>query len=181
MSKARSPRDVCSTTIGTRGLIRCDSLAAGCPDLLVAGRSFLLLLLLRRPKLLARLRELGLDARHLPGDVVERLAQAQVLLEAVERLGRLQHPLDRLLLLALRLERLAHLRVAHLETEIVGDRLEHDLLADRARRLAAHPQLQLLRGLPRQLHVGAGVDPALLERARESADQLARTRLDERP
>src|SRR4051794_14193030 len=100
MSKARSPRDVCSTTIGTRGLIRCDSLAAGCPDLLVAGRSFLLLLLLlRRPKLLARLRELGLDARHLPGDVVERLAQAEVLLEAVERLGRLQHPLDRLLLL----------------------------------------------------------------------------------
>src|SRR3954452_17953296 len=100
MSKARSPRDVCSTTIGTRGLIRCDSLAAGCPDLLVAGRSFLFLLLLRRPTTLARRRGRGDDARHLPDHLGKRLALPRFPLELVERLGRRQPPLHRLLLLA---------------------------------------------------------------------------------
>src|SRR4051812_38765292 len=92
MSKARSPRDVCSTTIGTNGLIAL--LTSRCPEFRLAGRSLLLLLLLRRPQLLARLGELGVDPLHLTGDAVERLAQAQVLLQALECLGRREHALD---------------------------------------------------------------------------------------
>src|SRR5689334_18944517 len=124
MSKARSPRDVCSTTIGINGLIRFSALLTSWgPDLLLARSGFLLL---GRPELLARVRQLGRDPRRALGDRVERLAQPQVLLQPVERVGRLQHPLDRLRLLALPLERLAYLLVGHLEAELVRDRLEHD-------------------------------------------------------
>src|SRR5918998_89029 len=94
MSNARSPREVCSMTIGTSGLTGgpprwCETrrgawsyglLTAGCPQLRI-GRP---LLLLRRPQLLARGVQLRVDALDLRRDPVERGAQADVV---AERLG----------------------------------------------------------------------------------------------
>src|SRR5581483_2108519 len=74
MSNARSPRDVCSTTIGIRGMS--SLLAAGCPHLLRRARLFLVLV--GSPELLARRRLLRRDRLHLGGDAVERLLHAQV-------------------------------------------------------------------------------------------------------
>src|SRR6266540_5520969 len=84
MSNARSPRDVCSITIGIKGLIRFvpPSLSGG-PDFRL-GR----LLLLRRPKLLARAGELDGNSLHLGGDPVERAAQAEILADPVHSVRR---------------------------------------------------------------------------------------------
>src|SRR5437870_2673649 len=96
MSNARSPRDVCSMTIGINGLIRF------APPSLSGGPDFRLdrLLLLRRPQLLPRPCELDGDPLHLRGDPVEGAAQPKVLTQLVEPL-RFQHRRDGLLLLPL--------------------------------------------------------------------------------
>src|SRR5579884_1595352 len=77
MSNARSPREVCSTTIGIRGISTL--LAAGGPQLRLLLRS----LLLGRPDLLARLCDLGVDRLHLGGDPVERALEAEIVADAV--------------------------------------------------------------------------------------------------
>src|ERR1051326_1664748 len=74
MSNARSPRDVCSTTIGIRGIS--SLLAAGGPHLLRSARLFLFLV--GSPELLARCCLLGRDPLHLGDDAGERLLYAQV-------------------------------------------------------------------------------------------------------
>src|ERR1041385_2080484 len=103
MSNARSPRDVCSTTIGIRGLIRAPSsavavqmtslrgargslLARWCPQLLVR----LVPILLGCPDALTRLVLPGAfcgllfgDRLHLGGDPVERPPHADRLAHAV--------------------------------------------------------------------------------------------------
>src|SRR5688572_8882641 len=85
MSKARSPREVCSTTIGTSGLIGRASLAtrtrrpasgARGPDLRGA---LLVLLLVGRPELLARRGLLDRDRRGVLDEQVDRLAHRDVL------------------------------------------------------------------------------------------------------
>src|SRR6185312_11998815 len=97
MSNARSPRDVCSTTIGTSGLIVLASFtysagflpnvatgqqgpfgsAAGCPEL-TSARSLLLALLVRRPELLAGLGLLDTDRLGLLDEQVDREAGGHV-------------------------------------------------------------------------------------------------------
>src|SRR5689334_25189594 len=77
MSKARSPRDVCSTTMGISGIS--SLLATWGPKFRGLGR----LLLLRRPDALARLVQLGRDRLHLGRDAVECLLHAQVVADAV--------------------------------------------------------------------------------------------------
>src|SRR3954470_3804869 len=74
MSNERSPRDVCSITIGINGLIRV-SLASGGPQF----RNFFGLFLLGRPDRLTRLRLGHRDPLHLGRDAVERELQADVL------------------------------------------------------------------------------------------------------
>src|SRR5512146_810728 len=83
MSNARSPREVCSTTIGTNGLIASSLLAAWGPQF----RAGLRLLLLRRPDALARLVQVGRDRLHLGRDPVERLLEAEVVADAVDSSG----------------------------------------------------------------------------------------------
>src|SRR5690242_14740213 len=98
MSKARSPREVCSTTIGTSGLIEPASLAtptgaqptepAACP--LRAGRpdlpaARLVLLLVGRPQLLARRRLLHRDRLCALDEQVDRLAHGDVLAQRLVR------------------------------------------------------------------------------------------------
>src|SRR5262249_11847095 len=126
MSKARSPREVCSTTIGTRGLMARDSIEAGrrtCEraGLVVAGRPelclFLLaLLLLGSPDLLPRLGLLEGNRLRRLGDDVDRLAHDDVL--AHHRVAPV---------LAQAAEELLGCRA--LVFGGVGERLEHLLLA----------------------------------------------------
>src|ERR1044072_6166099 len=83
MSKERSPREVCSTTIGTRGLMvgTLSKAPGGYPPssrLRRPERALLLLLLLRGPDLLARLGLLERDRHRRPDDQVDRLAHANV-------------------------------------------------------------------------------------------------------
>src|SRR5437016_4026646 len=78
MSKARSPREVCSITIGINGLISLLLLSLSRrPDV---SHCFGLLLL-GCPKLLACAREVDRDRLDLGDDTVERAAQQQVLAE----------------------------------------------------------------------------------------------------
>src|SRR6266536_6131614 len=81
MSNARSPREVCSTTIGINGLIAFNSSlgATGGPDLRVGRR----LILLRRTDALTRLVQLGRDRLHVGRDAVERFLEPQVVANAV--------------------------------------------------------------------------------------------------
>src|SRR3972149_8271355 len=87
MSNARSPRDVCSITIGISGLI------SGSPGssrrLLSASRSPYLhvaggLLLLGGPQLLAGSRKVHRDALHSGDDVVEGLLEPQIAPQLLE-------------------------------------------------------------------------------------------------
>src|SRR5947209_1522644 len=93
MSNARSPREVCSTTIGTSGDMAGQSsyspgggfgaavLGAGSPDLPGAGR--FALLATGSPQLLARLGLLDRDRLRVLHDQVDRLAHRDVLAERV--------------------------------------------------------------------------------------------------
>src|SRR4051794_19053513 len=114
MSNARSPREVCSTTIGIRGIS--SLLAAGGPHLLRLLRRFLFLV--RCPKLLTRLSLLGRDLLHLGGDAVERLSQSQIRAHALGS-ASLEELVDVFVFLALLSELGTDLVVGHVETELV--------------------------------------------------------------
>src|SRR5438477_13058570 len=134
MSKARSPREVCSTTIGIRGLM--SLLARWCPQLL--GRGAVLAWgpdALTRSLLLPPLRcLLRRDRLHLGDDPVERLAHPDAVAEAVRAAFREERVDVRLVLAGLD-ELGANLLVPHREPELVGDRLEHQLARDSLRGL----------------------------------------------
>src|SRR4051794_27988174 len=138
MSNARSPRDVCSTTMGTSGLMLLalfrlvgsipsgpERLAMGFgpsaglgarrPDLL--GRLFLLVLL-GRPELVARLRLLDGDGLRRLDHEVDGLAHRDVLAQEVVA-ALLPHPLERLL--DLLLARVAGGLAQRVEQLVVGD------------------------------------------------------------
>src|SRR5712692_6163638 len=125
MSNARSPREVCSTTIGIRGLMR--SLLAGWGPQFLLGRRAILLrspdALTRRFLLCALGRLLLGDRLDLGDDPVERLAQADALADAVgAALG--EELVNVGLLLACAEQLGADLLVGHVQPELVGDRLE---------------------------------------------------------
>jgi hypothetical protein len=125
------------------------------------------------------------NALRLGGNAVERLAQAQVAAQHLLAAG-LEHLAYRLVgivagELRLLADQLVDLGVAHLEAELVGDRLEHELARDREGGFGPHPLHELLRGLAGELEVRLGGDAAALERAPEPVQQLACPRLDERP
>src|SRR5438445_562675 len=75
MSNERSPRDVCSITIGINGLMSGWLLAAGGPQFRLCRRFFLV----RGPDPLARLGLLGGDTLDVRDDAVEGSGQADVL------------------------------------------------------------------------------------------------------
>src|SRR5580765_3324642 len=178
MSKARSPREVCSTTIGINGLI-CSLLASGGPQPL-SGRA----LLFWRPDGLTRgvpLRafrgDLGRDRDHLGRDAVERLPHPDALADAVGAAAG-EERIDVLVLLARVAELGAELVVGDLEPELVCDRLEHELARDRLRRLEIHAPEQVLARGPGEPEVAVDVDAARGEGADEGVQQVARPGLD---
>src|ERR1044072_8771974 len=169
MSKERSPREVCSTTIGTRGLMvgTLSKAPGGYPPssrLRRPERALLLLLLLRGPDLLARLGLLERDRHRRPDDQVDRLAHANVF--ADHRVAAiLAQPLQQLLrrrplLLGGVGQRLGHLLLGDLDLLRLGARRPH----------SPAPQLgfgvrfglldHVLTGLALHLQVGVGAHPA---------------------
>src|SRR4029079_6143496 len=170
MSNARSPREVCSITIGINGLM--SLLASGGPDFLFgSGRSFV-----RGPQLVARLLEVERDPLHLGDDEVESLAHPQVVpqeLVASVLEDLLDDLLDVLLALPLRVlaDELANLVVGHLDAGLVGDGLEDELAGDRHRGLSDETLLELLCSAVRGGEVGVERDLTRLEGLCEAADQ----------
>src|ERR1700675_388512 len=83
MSNARSPRDVCSTTIGTNGLIDAPPLPSagltGRPDRGLRGRRVGLLVVTRCPQLLSCCLLLGRDRRRNLTGPVERALEPELL------------------------------------------------------------------------------------------------------
>src|SRR5919201_2037698 len=187
MSNARSPREVCSITIGINGLMAVTPQAES-PWLLPAGGPQFRLglggFLVGGPDLLARAGGLARDALHLGRDPVERLPQPQVAAQRfVAAAG--EHLLDGLVgivvvQLGLLADQLLDLLVGDLEPELVGDRLEDELARDRELRLRTEPLDELLAALARELEVRLRADDAALERAPERVQQLPSPRPPER-
>src|SRR6202161_2654858 len=112
MSNARSPREVCSTTIGTSGLIFLALVSLRCPDSskrlarrsriargpqlagrlgrLCGGGLLALRVLAGRPQLLARLCLRGRDRGRSTGDQLDGEPRREILAQLVEASGRAQ-------------------------------------------------------------------------------------------
>src|SRR6266542_1394573 len=121
MSNARSPREVCSTTIGINGLIS-PLLPTGGPKLRCGRRPFLPV---RRPDALARLVQLGRDRPYLRRDAIEHLLHAEIVAHTVGA-AALDELVDVLVGLACGPKLLADLVVGDVEPELVRDGLEHE-------------------------------------------------------
>src|SRR5919202_5687622 len=177
MSNERSPREVCSITIGMSGLIAPLLLAGRGPQSCLCLVSFLL----GGPELLARGRELGGDPLHLGGDAVEGVREAERFALGLEApgLSELRDGLVGVLVAApeLRLE----LLVGDVDSELVGGGLEHELARDRLARLGADALDELVAGGAGDLEVVVERDAAALEREGEPLEERPRAGLDERP
>src|SRR5439155_17915584 len=149
MSNERSPRDVCSITIGINGLMSGWLLAAGGPQFRLCRRFFLV----RGPDPLARLGLLGGDTLDVRDDAVEGSGQADVL-----ALGLVHACLARLLDHLLGLvesvaKRRVDLLVGDLNPELVCYRLEYELPGDRGCGLLAQARHEILRRVARELQI----------------------------
>src|SRR5919204_5367926 len=188
MSNERSPREVCSITIGISGLIRAPLnisrvdwssqrlLATGGPQFRLGLGSFLV----RSPDRFARLFLLERDALDVGGDPVERGGEAQALtLRLVGSAGT--ELLDGSIgVFEAFADGRVDLLVADLDPELVGDRLEHQLARDRALRLGAEPRDELVGRVAGHLQVDLQRAAAAAEHLVEALEQGARPRLDDR-
>src|SRR5688500_15645422 len=127
MSKARSPRDVCSTTIGISGLMLLRLLAAWGPNF----HSRSTFLLLRSPKLLSGFRQVDGDSPHPRHHLVERLAHAKVGPQLLQIPALAQAPADLAGVLpglvGLLPNQLVDFLVAHLDRQFVSDSVQDEL------------------------------------------------------
>src|ERR671933_1949472 len=142
MSNERSPREVCSITIGMSGLIAPLLLAGRGPQSCLCLVSFLL----GCPELLARGRELDGDPLHLRGDAVEGAGQAKrlALLLPAARLAELRNRLVGVLVAEPEL--VLELLVRDGDAELVGGRFQHELARDRLLRLGAQALHEIVAG-----------------------------------
>ena len=181
MSNARSPREVCSITIGINGLIS-RLLASGGPQLrLGSGRSFF-----RRPQLLAGAGELERDPLDLGDDQVQRLAHPQVLAEQLVRVRSANTLLDRPRPRRRPRPRACsrtNSRSSSSVTSMPALSATASSASSRATDRAASARRRsssCCGRLVRDREVGLRRDPAALERLDEPVEELARARLDER-
>src|SRR5579875_1098752 len=178
MSNARSPREVCSTTIGTRGVIFAALLSrrfavsclgkpppqptlsacAGSPErrLRPAARP-LQLRLLRGPKPLPRLRPLDRDRLGGLDDQVEGKPRLQLILQLC-KLATVAQPLQ--VRLPLEAKGLCHLLVAWVDPLRLDDCRQRRLPAECLLGVAGEPLKQLLFRLARHPQIGLPADPA---------------------
>src|SRR5262245_45291136 len=145
MSNERSPREVCSITIGINGLISGWLLAAGSPEFRLCRRLFLV----GCPDCLAGGGLLGWDALDLVRHAVEGAGKADVLalrLVDARGAGLLDHLVG---LVEARSKHLVHVLVGNLDAELVGDGFEHELAGNRCGGLLAQASDQVLGGVAR--------------------------------
>ena len=185
MSKARSPREVCSTTIGISGLIGSlpcwlGSTTSARPGAILLGRPDALtrrVLLARAPRP-PRPRSASPRRRRGRAPCASGCSRARGRRRPRRRTRRSSSSV----LAGRRRSSPRMLLVGDLDPELVGDRLEHELARDRLRRLGAEPLLERLgRAVPVSWKYVVDVDPARGERADEAVDELARPRLDDEP
>src|SRR5271165_858577 len=200
MSKARSPREVCSTTIGTSGLIVLASVSLSRPDSSrrlagrsgigrgpqpagSSGRARLLADLLGRPQLLARLRLRRRDRLGSGRDQLDGPARGQFLahlLKAPAAAQVLQHLLGRdALALGSRRGGLEKFLLGWTDALCRDDRREHRLAAQGELGVGLKLGEDLLLGAPDDLRVGLTRDAPMGERVQHPLPHLARTRLDQ--
>src|SRR5205823_4031450 len=143
MSNERSPREVCSITIGINELMSDWLLATGGPQFRLLGWLFLV----GGPERLTGGGPLGRDPLDLGGNAVEDPAQTDRLALNLVNAG-FPHLLDHLVgLLEAVAEGLVDLLVGHLDPELVGGRLQHELAGDRRGGLFAEPRDEILGGV----------------------------------
>src|SRR6266540_1854914 len=147
MSNERSPRDVCSITIGINGLMSGWLLAAGGPQFRLGRRFFLV----RGPDPLTRFGLLGRNALHVGDHAVESTREPHALtlgLVGARGMRLLEHLVGLLEAVA---ERGVDLLVGNLDAELVRDGLEHELAGDRGRGLLAEARNEVLGGVAGEL------------------------------
>src|SRR3954454_4828691 len=120
MSNDRSPRDVCSITIGINGLIQVPPLASGGPQFRVG----LGLFLVGCPDCLTCCRLLRRDALDLGRDAIERTGEPHRLALRGVRAGLASLLDDLVAFLEALAEGLVDLLVRHVDAELVRSRLE---------------------------------------------------------
>src|SRR5216117_655205 len=159
MSNERSPREVCSITMGINGLMSGWLLATGGPQLRLGGWLFLV----GRPDGFAGSGLLGRDALDLADDSVEGTGKAHVFALRVVR-ARLARLLDDLVrLFEAVAEGLVDLLVRDLDPELVGGSLEQELPGDRSGRLVAQARDEILGGVAGHLQIRVERATAALE------------------
>ena len=147
MSNARSPRDVCSTTIGISGLMSPPSLPGVHIFIPVGAFSFSGVQSFSR----ARASSIGIRSTRFH-DLVECLAHPQVAAQLLEARALARGDEQRVRILAGLLRLLADecldLLVRDLEAELVGDGVEGELALQRLLGLGAEPRDDLVRVCP---------------------------------
>src|SRR2546423_11039436 len=196
MSKARSPREVCSTTMGTKGLIaraslikegtvardalrpRPSAILARSPE---AAFAALGLLLLGRPELLARDGLLLRDRLRRAGNQLGGLAQPKLLAEQrVAAVGaKALQESRRSLPFFPRLKRLHHLLLRDLDPLGLGDRRQGGFAAQRPLGVRLEVGDCLLARLALHLQVSLGVGAPRGQRTLETLPHLVGARVDE--
>src|SRR6478752_3797097 len=179
MSNARSPRDVCSTTIGTNGLIGSPPLPSagltGRPDRGLRDRRLGLLVVSRCPQLLACCLLLGGDRRRDLTGPVERALEPELLARRLLRpRGKdlLHRGVDVFLVGELIAQRAHELLVADLDALALGEGLERQLAAQRSDRLGQQRLRDLLHGATGLREERPERDSLALDVAREISEQL---------
>src|SRR6266511_50949 len=177
MSNDRSPREVCSITIGINGLMSGWLLATGGPQFRLRLGFFLVW----RPDALARLGLLGWNALDFSRDPVESAGQAHRLTLRLVR-ARSSRLLDHLFgLFEAVAEGLVDLLVAHLDAQLIRGRLEQELAGDGGSRLVAEAYDEVVGRVAGELEVRLEGASASLHHGVELTKQRARACLDERP
>src|SRR6476620_11260847 len=174
MSNERSPREVCSITMGINGLMSGWLLATGGPQFRLGGWLFLV----GRPDGLAGGCLLGRDALDLADDSVEGTGQANAFALRVVGacLARLLDDLVRLFEAVT--EGLVDLLVRDLDPQLVGGSLEHELPGDRCGRLVAQTPDEILGRIAGHLEIRVERTTAPLEDGIELAQQRPRAGFD---
>src|SRR5256886_3900483 len=177
MSNERSPREVCSITMGINGLMSGWLLATGGPQFRLGCWLFLV----RGPDGFTGRGLLGRDAVDLVDDTVEGAREPHALpLRVVgTRAARLLDDLVRLLEAIA--EGLVDLLVRDLDAELVGGGLEDEFAGHRSGRLVAQTLDQILGRIAGHLDVGLERPAAALEHGIQLAQQRSRARVDDRP
>src|SRR6478672_9582170 len=177
MSNERSPREVCSITMGINGLMSGWLLATGGPQFRLGGWLFLV----GCPNGFAGGGLLGRNPLDFFGDPVEGAGQAHALALRVVR-ARLARLLDDpFRLLEALAEGLVDLLVGDLDAELVGGGFEHELPGDRGGRLLAQALDQILGGIAGHLDVRVERAAAALQDGVELAEQGPGAGVDQRP